>query len=63
MSPVTPVSPPETLVEEPLKELSFAHKLTLLLMFCFAQFLDSFNNSALSPAIPALENYMGITQS
>ncbi|KAG9312486.1 major facilitator superfamily domain-containing protein [Chiua virens] len=63
MSPVPPPSPPATLVEEPLKRLSFARKLTLLLMFCFAQFLDSFNNSALFPAIPALENSMGITQS
>ncbi|KAF9220761.1 MFS general substrate transporter [Gyrodon lividus] len=32
-------------------------------MFCLAQFLDAFNNSALFSAIPALEASMGITES
>ena len=45
------------------KRFSLTRKLVLLLMFCFAQFLESFNNSALFPAIPALEVSMGITQS
>ena len=63
MSLPATVSPAETLVDKPPKRLSLIRKLVLLLMFCFAQFLDSFNNSALYPAIPALEISMGITQS
>ncbi|KAG1897787.1 major facilitator superfamily domain-containing protein [Suillus fuscotomentosus] len=37
--------------------------LILLFLFCLAQFLDSFNNSALFSAIPALEVSMGMTES
>ena len=51
------------MVNEPPKRFSLARKLILLLMFCLAQFLDAFNNSALFPAIPALEGSMDITQS
>ncbi|KIJ67200.1 hypothetical protein HYDPIDRAFT_127048 [Hydnomerulius pinastri MD-312] len=63
MLPPPPLSPAPTLVAEAPKPLSLARKLTLLMMFCLAQFLDSFNNSALFSAIPALEISMGITES
>lgn len=56
-------SPPETSPDPLPKQLSLTRKLVLLLMFCFAQFLDAFNNSALFPAIPSLESSMGITES
>ncbi|PCH34680.1 MFS general substrate transporter, partial [Wolfiporia cocos MD-104 SS10] len=35
----------------------------LLAVFCCAQFLDSFNNSALFSAIPSLVNSLGISES
>ncbi|KIK95726.1 hypothetical protein PAXRUDRAFT_826748 [Paxillus rubicundulus Ve08.2h10] len=63
MPPPAPLSPTETLTHEPPKQLSLARKLVLLSMFCIAQFLDAFNNSALLAAIPALEGSMGITES
>ncbi|KIJ19716.1 hypothetical protein PAXINDRAFT_166798 [Paxillus involutus ATCC 200175] len=63
MPPPAPHSPAETLTDEPPKELSLTRKLVLLSMFCLAQFLDAFNNSALLAAIPALEKSMGITES
>ncbi|KAG1718342.1 major facilitator superfamily domain-containing protein, partial [Suillus occidentalis] len=43
--------------------LSLTRRLILLVIFCLAQFLDSFNNSALFSAIPALEVSMGMTES
>ncbi|KAG9310787.1 major facilitator superfamily [Chiua virens] len=52
-----------TLVDELPKQLSLMHKLFLLLILCFAQFLDAFDNAALFPAIPALEAAMRITES
>ncbi|KAF9221119.1 MFS general substrate transporter [Gyrodon lividus] len=58
-----PASPSQTLIDEPPKHLSLTRKLVLLLMFCFAQFLDAFNISALFSAIPALEASMNITES
>lgn len=63
MSPSASVSRAETMVDKPQKQLSWIRKLVLLLIFCFAQFLDAFNISALFPAVPALEISMGITQS
>ncbi|EIW77864.1 MFS general substrate transporter [Coniophora puteana RWD-64-598 SS2] len=71
MQPPTPLSPTETLVESPAAskdvdakpELSTSRKLVLLSIFCLAQFIDSFNNSALFSAIPALETQLGITES
>ncbi|KAG8215717.1 major facilitator superfamily domain-containing protein [Butyriboletus roseoflavus] len=51
------------MADELPKRLSLTRKLVLLSMCCFAQFLDSFNNSSLFPAIPVLEGSMGITQS
>ncbi|KAH7912270.1 major facilitator superfamily domain-containing protein [Hygrophoropsis aurantiaca] len=60
----TPIlSRAETLVDVTPKQLSFARKLVLLILFCLAQFLDAFNNSALISAIPALEVSMGMTGS
>ncbi|KAF8129735.1 major facilitator superfamily domain-containing protein [Boletus edulis] len=55
--------PPETPTDEPTMHLSLTRKFILLLLFCFAEFLDTFNNSALVPAIPPLEASMGITES
>ncbi|KAF8839739.1 MFS general substrate transporter [Paxillus ammoniavirescens] len=62
MLPSAPHSLAETLTNEPQKQLSLTRKLVLLSMFCLAQFLDAFNNSALLAAIPALEGSMGITE-
>lgn len=36
---------------------------TLLVIFCLAQFLDAFNNSALFSAIPSLVRDLGFTES
>lgn len=60
----TPVSPAATLVNgiSPPK-YSWFRRYTLLAIFCLAQFLDAFNNSALFSAIPSLINDLGITQS
>lgn len=58
-----PGSPVTTLTDEPTKRFSLARKVVLLLMFCFAQFLDAFNNAALVPAIPTLVRSVGITGS
>ncbi|KAG1880742.1 major facilitator superfamily domain-containing protein [Suillus subluteus] len=55
MLPLPPLSPAETLVDHGPKKLSLTRRLILLAMFCLAQFLDSFNNSALFSAIPRLE--------
>jgi hypothetical protein len=63
MLPLPPLSPAETLVDCEPKKLSLTRRLILLVIFCLAQFLDSFNNSALFSAIPALEVSMGMTES
>ncbi len=42
---------------------SSARRYGLLIVFCLAQFLDSFNNSALFSAIPSLIVDLGITES
>ncbi|KIK81637.1 hypothetical protein PAXRUDRAFT_748221 [Paxillus rubicundulus Ve08.2h10] len=63
MSPSTYLSPTETLIHEPPKKLPLSRKLVLLSMLSVTRFLDSFNNSALFSAIPALEGSMGITES
>ncbi|KAH7886610.1 major facilitator superfamily domain-containing protein [Phlebopus sp. FC_14] len=57
------VSPCETLVDDTKKTLPLARKLVLLILFCLAQFIDAFNNSALFSAIPALGVSMHITES
>lgn len=43
--------------------LSTFRRYVLLLIFCLAQFLDAFNNSALFPAIPTLVDALGMTSS
>ncbi|KAF9242846.1 major facilitator superfamily domain-containing protein [Melanogaster broomeanus] len=63
MLPPATHSPAPTLADEPANQLSLARKLVLLSMFCLAQLLDAFNNSALISAIPVLEESMGITES
>jgi hypothetical protein len=63
MSPLQPLSPAGTLVNDELKELSRARKQVLLFIFCLAQILDAFNGSALYSALPALEISMGMTES
>ncbi|KAG2125503.1 major facilitator superfamily domain-containing protein [Suillus clintonianus] len=42
--------------------LSLTRKLSLLVMFCLTQFLDTLNVSALISAIPVLEESMGMTE-
>lgn len=63
MLPLPSLSPAETLVDCEPKKLSLTRRLILLIIFCLAQFLDSFNNSALFSAIPAIEVSMGMTES
>ncbi|KAF8123556.1 major facilitator superfamily domain-containing protein [Boletus edulis] len=63
MSPPAPGPPAKTLADGHPKRLSSIRKLFLLLLFCFAQFLESFSISALYPALPPLEASTGITQS
>ncbi|KAG2068126.1 MFS general substrate transporter [Suillus decipiens] len=63
MLPPPPLSTAETSVPPEPKKLSRTRRLILLFMFCLAQFLDAFNNSALFSAIPALEVSMNMTES
>ncbi|KAK7681756.1 hypothetical protein QCA50_015103 [Cerrena zonata] len=58
-----PLSPAPTLVESRVPQYSNARKYSLLLIFCLAQFLDAFNNSALFSAIPSLIRDLNITES
>lgn len=44
-----------------LAEQSELRKKILLIIFCFAQFLDTFNNSALFAAIPPISAAIGIS--
>ncbi|KAG1850045.1 major facilitator superfamily domain-containing protein [Suillus tomentosus] len=60
MPPPQPRTPAETPVHH---ELPLTRRLVLLFMFCLAQFLDAFSNSALFSAIPVLEVSMGMTES
>ncbi|KAG8811941.1 hypothetical protein FRC19_003486 [Serendipita sp. 401] len=46
-----------------LHKVSTLRKIALLFMFVFAEFLDSFNNSALFPALPALTSDLGFKAS
>ncbi|CCM01857.1 uncharacterized protein FIBRA_03928 [Fibroporia radiculosa] len=58
------LSPAQTLVDGRIPQrFSPFRRYLLLMVFCFAQFLDSVNNSALFSAIPALENSLGINES
>lgn len=44
-----------------LASLSIGRKRLLLAIFCFAQFLDTFNNSALFASIPPISQALGIS--
>ncbi|KAG2125506.1 major facilitator superfamily domain-containing protein [Suillus clintonianus] len=44
------------------RRLSLTRKLVLLVMFCFAQFLDTLNTAALFSAIPTIEASMGMSE-
>ena len=57
------ISPSQTLVDgRKLQQYSVARRYFLLLIFCLAQFLDAFNNSALFSAIPSLVRDLGFTE-
>ncbi|KAI9461387.1 major facilitator superfamily domain-containing protein [Boletus coccyginus] len=49
--------------KNPLIELSGTRKMVLLSLFCFSQFLSSFNISALFSAIPAIATSTGLNNS
>ena len=58
------ISPCQTLVDgRRPQQYSVARRYFLLLVFCLAQFLDAFNNSALFSAIPSLVRDLGFTES
>ncbi|KAJ3528558.1 hypothetical protein NM688_g7983 [Phlebia brevispora] len=57
------LSPAQTLVDGRLPgRTSNARRYLLLVIFCLAQFLDAFNNSALFSAIPSLVRDLGFTE-
>jgi MFS family permease len=61
MQPPPSTSPADTLVDlRNVPRLSFLRRYTLLLLFCLAQFIDAFNNSALFSAIPVIQEDIGI---
>ncbi|TFK51508.1 MFS general substrate transporter [Heliocybe sulcata] len=63
LPPTTALSPAVTLVDGHLPgRPSQAKKYLLLAIFCLAQFIDSFNNSALFSAIPALDEALHMTE-
>ncbi|EMD35862.1 hypothetical protein CERSUDRAFT_53162 [Gelatoporia subvermispora B] len=58
------LSPAQTLVDGRIPQrYSVARRYSLLIMFCCAQFLDAFNNSALFSAIPALTVALNMDES
>ncbi|KAI0739621.1 MFS general substrate transporter [Daedaleopsis nitida] len=62
-SPSTALSPAQTLVDGRVpQKYSTARRYVLLIIFCLAQFLDAFNNSALFSAIPALVDALDMTE-
>ncbi|KIJ58604.1 hypothetical protein HYDPIDRAFT_34023 [Hydnomerulius pinastri MD-312] len=50
-------------VKDSLSSLSSPRKVFLLVLFCFAQFLDTFNTAALFSAIPAIAAAVGLNNS
>lgn len=57
------LSPAQTLVDGRVPQrFSAVRRYVLLMMFCFAQFLDTVNNCALFSAIPSLEISLGIIE-
>jgi hypothetical protein len=64
MTAIGPLSPTATLIDGRVPdETSTARKYLLLIVFCLAQFLDAFNNSALFSAIPSLITTLHMTES
>ncbi|KAI0776916.1 MFS general substrate transporter [Trametes elegans] len=62
-APSTALSPSQTLVDGRVpQKYSPARRYVLLLIFCLAQFLDAFNNSALFSAIPSLVISLGMSE-
>jgi hypothetical protein len=63
-SDATSAKSPASINKDPSSpRLSSARKLALLALFCLAQFLDVFNNSALFSAIPTLRRDLGFDES
>ncbi|PIL32540.1 MFS general substrate transporter [Ganoderma sinense ZZ0214-1] len=63
-SPSTVLSPAQTLVDGRVpQKYSAARRYVLLIIFCLAQFLDAFNNSALFSAIPSLVTSLDMNES
>ena len=59
----TVLSPAQTLVDGRVpQKYSTAHRYVLLIIFCLAQFLDAFNNSALFSAIPSLVTALDMSE-
>ncbi len=54
-------APAQYLNQAAKTEISNARRILLLTIFCMAQFLDAFNNSALFPALPVVGNILGMT--
>ena len=60
----TVLSPAQTLVDGRIPQrYSVARRYLLLIIFCLAQFLDAFNNSALFSAIPSLVSSLDMNES
>ena len=58
------LSPAQTLIDGKVPQrYSVTRRYLLLILFCLAQFLDAFNNSALFSAIPSLVESLGMTES
>lgn len=60
-----PLSPAQTLVDGVAVQksrLSTGRRYFLLLLFCLAQFLDAFNNSALFSALPELKETLNMNE-
>ncbi len=59
----TGLTPADTLAGDYVTQrYSASRRYILLIMFCLAQFLDAFNNSALFSAIPALVTSLKMTE-
>ena len=62
--PSNVLSPTQTLVDGHIpQKYSVARRYLLLIIFCLAQFLDAFNNSALFSAIPSLVTSLDMNES
>ena len=58
------LSPAQTLVDGKIPQrYSAVRRYFLLILFCLAQFLDAFNNSALFSAIPSLVESLNMSES